>query len=827
MSTDILKPYLKSIADAIKIKKGTTETINAQNFATEIVNLSSGGGNSNVIELSNLPTVGVDDTKIYLASSNETSNIQVYYHDESSYCTLAQLVAAQFSVTPTITYSVVDALPESPSISDLATFSTVYCYIHNNTSYVYGDAGAGESWVPVSALVSQLSGNAVTDKGRTENIENENSDLAIYVYYEETSVQLIGSPKNSEVYDWNGAEWVEKGAKVIRKGEYIGTPLLSGTHIENIYCNIALTPSEIDDLIKNADLTWIPSDGLNLYPLLQLEVDGTTALNIMLIDVNGMGYAAIDNESSLFLFHTIQDAEVQNEFGPAGWNPELITINGVLSISGDLVGEGTFGTENDKLSGLISASPFTRLDDEKTLLSGTYDGSSISIDKNGDYDVRELLANQKLPLNINVEIPAPPIPDDYIKPSGSLTITSNGEYNVKTYEQVVVDLKADRPSVLVPYNITDTTKSTIVTAKLSAIDILNYSHYELIQVHRVSGTGDITFVNKSYNPVSGIATIEITASEPSYGTLYVAWSPIDWLNLLCADEVTNISRAQLGTRVRVRDYMFYKSNLETIDLPDSVFGIGDYAFSESNLTSIQVPTNPGPLGKHIFAQCEKLTSATILSTVVTDYMFWACTSLTSLTLGNNIKSIGVSGFADCKKLQSVVIPESVTSIGSHAFRSCISLNSVVIPDSVTEIGSHAFGSCSSLTSIVIPESVTSISDSLLSSCTLLTSIEIPNSVTSIGSSAFNNCDSLTSVEIPNSVTSIGDLAFFGCNSLASVVIGNGVTSIGEMAFYSCTSLIDIIYNGTIEQWNAITKNIDWNYNAPATKVVCTDGEVTL
>lgn len=40
-----IKPFLKGIADAIRNKKGTTETINAQNFASEIESIESGGGN--------------------------------------------------------------------------------------------------------------------------------------------------------------------------------------------------------------------------------------------------------------------------------------------------------------------------------------------------------------------------------------------------------------------------------------------------------------------------------------------------------------------------------------------------------------------------------------------------------------------------------------------------------------------------------------------------------------------------------------------------------------------------------------------------------------
>ena len=35
------------------------------------------------------------------------------------------------------------------------------------------------------------------------------------------------------------------------------------------------------------------------------------------------------------------------------------------------------------------------------------------------------------------------------------------------------------------------------------------------------------------------------------------------------------------------------------------------------------------------------------------------------------------------------------------------------------------------------------------------------------------------------------------------------------------------YEGTVEEWKAISKGSSWNYNVPATKVVCKDGEVSL
>jgi len=106
-------------------------------------------------------------------------------------------------------------------------------------------------------------------------------------------------------------------------------------------------------------------------------------------------------------------------------------------------------------------------------------------------------------------------------------------------------------------------------------------------------------------------------------------------------------------------------------------------------------------------------------------------------------------------------------------------------------------------------------------------ITIPNGITKINKYAFYDVDSLTKIVIPNSVTSIGDDAFSYSNSLTNVTIGSDVTSIGDYAFYNCNSLTSIAFNGTVDEWNNITKGFDWKFGVSATKVVCTDGEVAL
>lgn len=65
-----------------------------------------------------------------------------------------------------------------------------------------------------------------------------------------------------------------------------------------------------------------------------------------------------------------------------------------------------------------------------------------------------------------------------------------------------------------------------------------------------------------------------------------------------------------------------------------------------------------------------LTSVKFLDNALTeigDYAFIFCSSLTTITLPENVTSIGVSAFEACGNLTSLKIPAKVTSIGERAF----------------------------------------------------------------------------------------------------------------------------------------------------------------
>jgi len=178
-----------------------------------------------------------------------------------------------------------------------------------------------------------------------------------------------------------------------------------------------------------------------------------------------------------------------------------------------------------------------------------------------------------------------------------------------------------------------------------------------------------------------------------------------------------------------------------------------------------------------------------------EHAFDNCSSLTSVTIPNTVKSIGEMAFYVCTNLTSVTIPYSVTSIGNYAFGYCNSLKSFYVLCNLKNIGNNIFEGCTNLNEVSFDcEEIKPLFRDIPS----ITTINMTDKVTSIDDYAFSKCSGITSVTIPNSVISIGDCAFRECGSLASVTIGNNVTSIGEDAFYKCTNMTSLTLGNSIK-----------------------------
>ena len=229
---------------------------------------------------------------------------------------------------------------------------------------------------------------------------------------------------------------------------------------------------------------------------------------------------------------------------------------------------------------------------------------------------------------------------------------------------------------------------------------------------------------------------------------------------------------------------FYQScnNITSFTFGDKVENIPAYlCYGMDKLTSITIPENVKSIGSAAFQECENITSVIWNAKACQnknnyssgDAPFYSAngSNITSFTFGDKVDSIPSGLCEKMTKLSSIIIPESVKSIGASAFSGCTNLTSVVVGGGVTEIGNNAFAGC-----------------------TGLTDVNLPNGVKTIGDNAFYNCYGITSISIPNSVTSIGKGAFCGCNGITSITIPESVTSVGTTAFQNCTSLTSVVWN---------------------------------
>ena len=188
-----------------------------------------------------------------------------------------------------------------------------------------------------------------------------------------------------------------------------------------------------------------------------------------------------------------------------------------------------------------------------------------------------------------------------------------------------------------------------------------------------------------------------------------------------------------------------------------------------------------------------------------------------------VTGIANSAFQNCTFLKSITIPDSVTTIGSSAFEGCSNL--IQVENGISYVDKWAIDCNSSVTSVILRENTVGIGDYAFYDCYNLTSVTIPDSVTTIGDDAFYLCTNLTSVTIGDSVTTIGEGAFSSCSNLTSVTIGDSVTTIGERAFCFCYNLTSITFEGTVEQWNAISKDSGWDVSTGNYTIYCTDGTI--
>ena len=222
----------------------------------------------------------------------------------------------------------------------------------------------------------------------------------------------------------------------------------------------------------------------------------------------------------------------------------------------------------------------------------------------------------------------------------------------------------------------------------------------------------------------------------------------------------------------------------------------------TSITTVSVSENITTVGPYAFRNCSNLTTIKLPAgiTRIEDYAFYGCSALSEIEFPSKMEIIGQYAFQNCDSLIAILLPDALTEIGSNAFYDCDGLSEVTLPDNLTDLGEAVFYDCDGLKKVTLPESVTVLSRNCFYSCGQLSEVVLPEKLTTIEYRAFYNCSSLGAIVLPETVTTLESNAFQNCGSLSEVRIPAAVTQVGSSgAFSGCGKLAKVIFGYGMEK----------------------------
>ena len=367
--------------------------------------------------------------------------------------------------------------------------------------------------------------------------------------------------------------------------------------------------------------------------------------------------------------------------------------------------------------------------------------------------------------------------------------------------------------------------------------------------------------NSAFQGCSGISTLTLGSGLTEIGsnafegctgiTSVTIPDAVTTLGQSAFSGCTSLATANIGLSVDIvrNDTFNGCTALKQVSMPDGILTIGNNAFNGCTaLEQITIPGSVTSVGQNAFNGCKSMRSVifaegdaelmlmetpfngcTLLGNLylgrnlMSDIKFGLESSLHTLIISDNVKSIGDNAFKDYTSLRNISIGTGLEESGVDAFAGCpvsevrisdlakwcaidfantnanptsisrtIYLNNSVvenleIPDGVEEVKPFVF--YNNLAKMVtLGSDVKKIGQSALDNNTELAVVVFNNDLAEIGSYAFKGCVKLQELELKDHVETIGDNAFFGCSAITSMTLPASVKSIGTGAFGGCILL---------------------------------------
>ena len=274
-----------------------------------------------------------------------------------------------------------------------------------------------------------------------------------------------------------------------------------------------------------------------------------------------------------------------------------------------------------------------------------------------------------------------------------------------------------------------------ITANATDINIAQYATADVAVPTADLGTKSIT-ANGTYaasaDNLDGYSSVTVAVPLPDEYAIGGSIAANTATGYYCKRGITNI----------VPKAFQNFTNLESIDMPDTVETIGDANFFNlQNLGFVRLPANLITLG---------------------GYAFCACYNLEISELPNNLATIGLNCFMNCRKLNFESIPNSVTSI--NGFTGCINLELKNLSQNITTIPNACFSGCEKLQISKMPSAVSTIGENSFYRCYGITSLVFEGTPSSINATAFNQCNNLLNIYVPWSENAVAGAPWGAVNA---------------------------------------------------------------
>lgn len=271
-----------------------------------------------------------------------------------------------------------------------------------------------------------------------------------------------------------------------------------------------------------------------------------------------------------------------------------------------------------------------------------------------------------------------------ITPSGTISISANGTYDVTDFASASVSVTPNIQSLTVTENGTYTPSGAV-------------DGYGPVTVNVSGGGGDENIIKK-----------------------WAEQTPLTLEDSTVAFVASSAFLSQKG--------------ITSVSFPNASY-VGSSAFCEcGSLKTINI-ASAVTIGPGAFRKCTKLSSVGELNalTTILSSGFFECSSLQRIS-ASRLTSLGESAFYNCWALTEAYFP-SIASIGNAAFAGCSYLNSFDATG-LSTVSPYTFSKCYSITTLSLPK-VTSIGTGAFSSCTRLVSLYLMgSSVPTIATNVF-------------------------------------------------------------------------------------------